>query len=143
MITDKDYTNPYGTWEVTTEGDCEGRSTRSLGVYVGNLDDIAFALAEKCFYSLEFTKINTEIPTPTKALDEVTVSLNIASNTWKMSAEDRIKYFENMFSNRDVYVSSSSIYASVTLNKTNTEKTKREVALAKLTNEEKRLLGLE
>ena len=26
MITVDDYKNPYGTWMVTTEGDCEGRS---------------------------------------------------------------------------------------------------------------------
>lgn len=32
MITAEDYKNPYGIWIVTTEGDCEGRSTRHLGV---------------------------------------------------------------------------------------------------------------
>ena len=26
------YNNAYGLWEVTTEGDCEGKSTRKLGV---------------------------------------------------------------------------------------------------------------
>lgn len=142
MFTEKDYTNPYGTWQVTTEGDCEGRSTRNLGVYVGYLDDIAFALAEKCCYSLEFTKIDTEIPTPKKVLDQVNVVLNIDSKTWKLSVDDRVKYFQNMLHNRKVYVSRGSAYASVTLSKTNTEKTKKEIALAKLTDEEKQLLGL-
>ena len=28
----KEYTN-YGTFKVTTEGDCEGKSIRDLGVY--------------------------------------------------------------------------------------------------------------
>ena len=43
MITAEDYKNPYGIWIVTTEGDCEGRSTRHLGVFQGYIDDIAFA----------------------------------------------------------------------------------------------------
>lgn len=93
MITEKDYTNPYGTWQVTTEGDCEGRSTRNLGVYVGYLDDIAFALADKCFYSLRFTKICTEIPVPESARENVSVSLDIKSNTWDMDGKDRVTYF--------------------------------------------------
>ena len=40
----KKYTN-YGTFKVTTEGDCEGKSTRDLGVHTGYIDEIAFALA--------------------------------------------------------------------------------------------------
>ena len=48
------YTNPYGLWEVTTEGDCEGRSRKGLGVFEGYLDDIAFYLANKAYYTLEF-----------------------------------------------------------------------------------------
>lgn len=41
MITAEDYKNPYGIWIVTTEGDCEGRSTRHLGVFQEYIDDIA------------------------------------------------------------------------------------------------------
>ena len=48
------YNNAYGLWEVTTEGDCEGKSTRKLGVYEGFIDDIAFALVGSCCYSLRF-----------------------------------------------------------------------------------------
>ena len=44
------YDKVYGLWNVTTEGDCEGRSVRNLGTYEGNIDEIAFALADKCFY---------------------------------------------------------------------------------------------
>lgn len=143
MITVDDYKSPYGTWIVTTEGDCEGRSTRNLGVYVGYIDEIAFALAEKCFYSLYFEKVCTDVPTPTKVLKEVNVTLDINSKTWKLSHNDRVKFFRNMLQNRDVYVSKGPSYASVILSRTNLEKTKREIALAKLTSEEKSLLGLE
>lgn len=143
MITADDYKNPYGTWMVTTEGDCEGRSTRNLGVYVGYIDEIAFALAEKCYYSLKFEKVCTDVPTPTKVLEKVDITLDINSKTWKLSPHDRVEFFRNMLQNRDVYVSEGSAYASVILSRANLEKTKREIALAKLTAEEKALLGLE
>ena len=57
---EKDYsfTEPYGLWEVSTEGDCEGRSTRKLGIFRGNYQDIAFALADKCYYVLWFKKLD-------------------------------------------------------------------------------------
>ena len=142
MITAEDYKNPYGIWIVTTEGDCEGRSTRHLGVFQGYIDDIAFALAEKCCYSLEFEKVCTDIPVPKRALDEVNVTLDINPETWKLSPIDRIGFFRNMLQDRNTFVSKGSAYASVTLSRKNLEKDKREVALAKLTAEEKVLLGL-
>ena len=46
--------NPNGPWTVTTEGDCEGRATRHLGSYAGPIDRIAFALATRAEYVLEF-----------------------------------------------------------------------------------------
>ena len=143
MITAEDYKNPYGIWKVTTEGDCEGRSTRQLGIFQGYIDDIAFALAEKCCYSLQFTKISIDIPTPTKAIGEVNVTLDIGSETWKLTPEQRVDFFRTMLYKREVFVSKSSEYASVTLCNPRIENAKREIALAKLTHEEKSLLGLE
>lgn len=55
------YDNPFGIWHVTTEGDCEGRSPRDLGFHEGYIDEIALALADKCFYSLYFVAINTQV----------------------------------------------------------------------------------
>ena len=52
------FMEPYGLWEVSTEGDCEGRSTRKLGIFRGNYQDIAFALADKCYYVLWFKKLD-------------------------------------------------------------------------------------
>lgn len=54
-----------------TEGDCEGKSTRTLGTYKGWLDEIALHLADKTYYSLTFTKLNNvdmENYTPKKSL---------------------------------------------------------------------------
>lgn len=44
-------------WQVTTEGDCEGRSVKNLGYFVGGVDEIAMHLANQCSYSLRFNKI--------------------------------------------------------------------------------------
>ena len=52
------FMEPYGLWEVSTEGDCEGRSVRKLGIFRGNYQDIAFALADKCYYVLWFKKLD-------------------------------------------------------------------------------------
>lgn len=62
---------------MTTEGDCEGRSVNRLGIFQGNLDDIAKALADKCYYALEFRKLrNFEIPSqkPKRISVEVRIS---------------------------------------------------------------------
>jgi hypothetical protein len=52
---------PVGYWEVTTEGDCEGRSTRHLGIHRGHICEIALALAGAAEYSLKFE----QVPEPT------------------------------------------------------------------------------
>jgi hypothetical protein len=48
--------SPIDFWNVTTEGDCEGRSTTHLGCYQGHFADIAFALRKKCYYTLNFER---------------------------------------------------------------------------------------
>lgn len=54
---EQDNFNPYGVWEVTTEGDCEGRSTKRLGRHEGNIFDIAKSLGSQSFYSLNFKRV--------------------------------------------------------------------------------------
>ena len=49
---------PNGVWNVTTEGDCEGRTTKQLGVHVGHITDIAYYLRGESYYSLHFEKQN-------------------------------------------------------------------------------------
>lgn len=48
---------PVGTWEVTTEGDCEGKTTRRLGTFTGHVADIAATLAPQKEYGLTFTPV--------------------------------------------------------------------------------------
>lgn len=139
------YKSPYGMWKVTTEGDCEGRSTRELGVYKGYIDDIAFALADHCCYSLKFTAFELEkIPSLDKKIDKVNVCFDIESGTWNMTTPEMKKFFETIFTGRDVCVGDGNAYASVMLyrNSKMAEDEKREAALKKLTDEEKQLLGL-
>lgn len=50
-------------YHVTTEGDCEGRSTTDLGIWEGDIADIAFHLADKSYYSLNFSPISVKKPT--------------------------------------------------------------------------------
>lgn len=143
MITADDYKNPYGIWKVTTEGDCEGRTTYHLGTYQGYVDEIAFALADSCCYSLRFEKICLDIPVPKVAKDKVNISFDINSKTWNMDKTDRVRYFQRILSERkNVFVSECMFTASVTLSRKNLEDAKRRIALAKLTEEERRLLGL-
>lgn len=52
------YMEPNALWRVTTEGDCEGRSTRTLGIFRGNWYEIALHLADRCCYSLNFEKLD-------------------------------------------------------------------------------------
>ena len=88
-----EYLNPNGTWMVTTEGDCEGKTTKTLGVFIGRLDEIAFALAPKAYYKLMFQRIDTAIPTPTEMENEVTVALTEESGTSDLSPDERLDFF--------------------------------------------------
>lgn len=135
----------YGVFKITTEGDCEGRSVRDLGTYKGYIDEIAFALADKCYYSLTFHQINPEEHkldmTPKRK--EVNITLDIDSGTWDLKGKDRIKYFENFFKDRNVEISNGNCYGGVKIstNKKTKEEKKQEI-LNKLTDEEKEILGL-
>ena len=139
------YTNPYGLWEVTTEGDCEGRSRKGLGVFEGYLDDIAFYLANKAYYTLEFKKISIpRISHEDVSMEqsEVDVLLDSSSGTLDMSSEKRVLEFKKLLSRRNVHVTKGQFYASVKLSQTPTEDERRQKALSKLTDEERKLLGL-
>lgn len=141
------YDNVFGNWEVTTEGDEEGRSLRHLGTHEGYIDEIALALADKVFYSLTFRAVK-KIKHHQPVRKSVSVVLDIDSDTWNMSPEDRAKEVGKIFAanNRTgITISSSNYYASFTItlkDKTQLEKYEREQALSKLTDREKEVLGL-
>lgn len=145
----KDYNSSYGLWKVTTEGDCEGKTTRNLGIYEGNISDIAFYLKDKCEYSLQFSP--AEVPTINSCdvthYGNVHISLDISSGTWNMSPEDIVNYVKVLLNteNREhrITVEPGQYYASVKLvGYDSHEEYVRKTALEKLTDEEKEVLGL-
>lgn len=134
----------YGTFDVTTEGDCEGRSTRKLGTFTGYLDELAFALADKCTYSLEFAKHVPSELDKTPKRDSVNVRLSYDSETWDMPAAERVKYFEDLLKDRNVGVRPGTSYGCCLLTRhKETNEEKKAKALEKLTPDERKLLGLE
>jgi hypothetical protein len=97
------YLSPKGLWEVTTEDDEEGRSTKNLGIWHGHIAEIAFHLAHECFYTLQFRDISDSSVVPftvpddnTTTFDNVWISLFVDSNTWGMTPEDRAKFIANL-----------------------------------------------
>lgn len=138
------YYNPYGSWTVTTEGDCEGRTTRHLGTFTGYLDEIALHLADKCSYSLTF-KYNKPIKTFTPTNNKVNVTLDIDSGSWGITNDERIQYFKEILKDRsNIRVEHGTSYASVILvdERVSEDDLIRNQALKKLTDREKKVLGL-
>ena len=133
----------YNSWHVTTEGDCEGKSIKDLGVHVGFFDEIAFALADKAFYELHMSpaKEKPEIDITPKAAS-VMVSLPIETKTWDLKGADRRKYYEKFLAGRPVKFGDKASYAGIELINTKYKDTIRIAALAKLTKEEKEILGV-
>jgi hypothetical protein len=108
------YKNSYGLWQVDTEGDCEGRTSKQLGKFFGHMDEIALFLADRCFYSLTFKKVSDDcydFGSPTK--NGVYVTLDIASNTWDMDREHLSDVVGEMLKDRPVEVTEGKYYASV------------------------------
>lgn len=52
---------PVGWWSITTEGDCEGRSTRDLGIHFGHVAELAFSLPEGPMYSYRFSPVTSDM----------------------------------------------------------------------------------
>lgn len=145
----------FGIWHVTTEGDCEGRTTTDLGVHEGYLDQVAFDLAGEAMYTLEFNPpgpkdFMSKIPS---LVSQVRVSLGHRFKLYSMAALGRTAFFAELLKDRPVQVQQSSYYNAVELHRTISPETrararelelrfKREAALAKLTPEERAILGV-
>lgn len=116
-MTNKMYESLYGTWTVTTEGDEEGRTVQNLGVFEGWLDEIAFHLAEKCYYSLKFKRVEPRNINYRVTKKEVSVGFDIESGTWDMTPQARADMVQAMFNQqeRSVRVKAGGGYAGFTL----------------------------
>ena len=139
------HTQGYGLWKVTTEGDCEGRSIRDLGMHEGFLDEIAFALADKAYYNLKFTLVADDDKLDPSKNYKAVISLpyDVALNR---AFEEQL--IAAMLSKREVTVSRSS-YGTELLSGDSPEviaahqkEAMRQQALAKLSDEERVALGL-
>lgn len=79
--------------------------------------------------------------TPKK--DTVKISLDIDSGAWDFNAADAMEYFKDFFANRDVEVIRTHGYGSCTISThKETIEEKKEKILQKLSEEEKKILGL-
>ena len=110
------YTNTFGLWKVTTEGDEEGRSTRKLGIHEGHIDEIARKLAHKAFYGLWFMAVDPEpvgLEEPKREPKSVHIQMSIDSKTWDLKPKQRPVVFAKIFENRPVSIEESNYYASV------------------------------
>lgn len=138
--------NVYGMWEVTTEGDCEGRTTRNLGTHEGYFDEVALALAGQAYYGLQLKQVQpSKIVNPVPKFPEVSVGLNIETGTWNLSPKERAVIISNWLTSngRKVHVQEGTYYATVLLKTHMSEKDiARKAALAKLNDEDKKALGL-
>ena len=100
--------NPYDTWKVTTEGDCEGRSKKNLGTFTGFFDEIAFALAKSCYYTLDFKRVEN-----TDKFSKIPTDNKVNVRIWDMG--DNVSNYEKLLEGREVYVKRCNIYKSVEL----------------------------
>lgn|GEM_PF-6018122 len=71
--------DPEGVWEVTTEGDVEGRTINKIGVFKGNVFDIVKHCARETYYQLSVKRL-TKPPinvTHIKQEGKKTVNFNV------------------------------------------------------------------
>ena len=112
----KEYKN-YGTFKVTAACKCEKRMTMiDLGIHTGYIDEIAFALTNECFHSLNFKLVN-----PSTTLDltpkenKVRISLDFDCGAYGLNYPDAMNYFREFFSDRDVQIIDSHGFCSCTI----------------------------
>lgn len=136
-------TSAYGLWRVTTEGDVEGRTVRDLGVHEGWLDEIAFALAEDCYYSLRFINLDPQAFHGLKRISKKTVNVSFEFSG-SMGASERKKYVTELLKDRpNVTVEDCNYYGSVRLVDVSAARRMQEEferVLSKLTPEEIEIL---
>lgn len=140
----KPYDKAYGFWHVTTEGDCEGRSITDLGVFEGNIDTIALALADRCYYyTLYFTAVDPTAYDKAPKKDEINISIYGASGMYDMTKEERLDAMRNMLKDRPVFVRDGDRADTFIIStKQESREKRRQKVLDKLTAEERELLGV-
>jgi hypothetical protein len=123
-------------YRVTTEGDCEGRTIKDLGIHSGNPAIIALNLADKAFYGLSFKEV---VLTHHESVNTNTFSVHL-------SGFGTVPEFRPFDIPEGYMIEKSNFYDSLMIKqKKSVEDRRVEVAtkaLAKLTREERLALGL-
>ncbi len=129
----------YDTWEVTTQGDEEGLTKRHLGAFTGYVDEIAFHLADKQFVSLYFKRVQ---PVSYKENGH-TVNISFDKGSLKsVKSEEGFNTIVDAFKGRPASVEKSNRYETITLISSHKESIQKQQILAKLTEEERAILGV-
>lgn len=122
-------------YEVKTYNDCEGRTTRLLGIYQGNIQDIALHLADKAVYHLLIRPISIQ-----QAGDPTSKTVEVHFMGFGVNAEELLNT-ELATKYHSAYVGSGEVIYDIH-SKQELDEMKRKAALSKLSSEEKALLGL-
>lgn len=141
----KKINSTFGTWEVITEGDAEGRSIRNLGTFTGHIDEIALHLADKCYYSLIFKQVELVKEYIPKSNN---VNIVIDENNNFVDFNNNESRLKEIFKDRNVSITDGNYYKSILLTSTDEKlqekinEAKKQKILDKLSDEEKEILGL-
>lgn len=129
------YKNPYGTWEVKTVIGEDGSVVKGLGTFIGYVDEIALHLADKCGHYLDFKRIEA-------CKDLRPTGFKVAVSFHPECEGIDTKALIARYSNRPVDVVASGAYQRITIVSKRKDEFIKEKALSKLTDEERRVLGL-
>jgi hypothetical protein len=100
--------NKNELWKVTTQGDCEGYTTRDLGIFRGSILNIAKYLSDKAvFSSLDFepVKIKNINESDVKSKSSHSISIRMPYfNSSHMSFEDYFATWQYLLKNPNVTI---------------------------------------
>lgn len=113
VISYTNYNTPRGWWRVTTEGDCEGKSIKDLGIYEGYIDDIAKNLSQSAFYALHFEALEPQIVSKRTASSRDSVEISIPTSVY--NKEEKKSFFQNLFRGRPVKIEPGTYNSCVKL----------------------------
>lgn len=116
------WATPVGWWTVDTEGDCEGRTSTQLGSHYGHVAEIAFSLANRCYYSLSFRPTMVNVPSPLPLPRPMYIAtgrkVNVSFNDgpfFLSSIKGQINDFQLWLNAEGVKVTDCCYYGAVTL----------------------------
>lgn len=104
----EEYTDPVGWWKVTTEGDCEGRSTKDYGTHYGHAAEVIARLYVNGltpFYGYKLKKVpepltETDVGPEKLIGKEFHFNLDIESLTWDMNNEQIARVVDKAFGSK-------------------------------------------